>query len=264
MSEHKRIHDENPPVKPPKELYCNCGLVFQTQRALDWHVEEIHERVPKQCIYCSEVFVHSTSLTRHIRLRHENSFMPDNKKASLSAKCPICSQMFYKTSINKHIRIKHQGLKPYVCEICKMGFITKNNLDNHQYQHKGLQSMPFKCQLCWKAYDIQSQLDAHMRSHKGLNPFVCNECGLQFTNKSNQQRHVAEHSGIRSFKCPDCGKGFSRSYYLTDHMKTHSREKSYSCAICGKTAATRSNYNSHLRTHKTMLSELSIVDLSSL
>ena len=251
LSEHKRIHDENRPVKPPKELYCNCGQVFQTQRALDWHVEEIHERVPKKCNFCGEVFVHSTSLTRHIRLRHENSFMPDNKKASLSAKCPICSQMFYKTSINKHIRIKHQGLKPYVCEICKMGFVTKNNLDNHQYQHKGLRSRPFKCQLCRKAYVRQSQLDAHMRSHKGLKPFVCNECGLQFTNKSNWQRHVAEHSGIRNFKCPDCGKRFSRSYYLTDHMKTHSGEKPYSCAICGKTAATRSNYNSHLRTHIT-------------
>ena len=251
LSEHKRIHDENRPVKPPKELYCHCGKVFKTTRALDWHVEEVHERVPKKCNFCGEVFVHSTSLTRHIRLKHENNFVPDNKKSSLSAKCPICLQMFYKTSINKHIRIKHQGLKPYTCDICKMGFVTKNNLENHQYQHKGLRSRPFKCQMCRKAYVRQSQLDAHIRSHKGLKPFVCNECGLQFTNKSNWQRHVSEHSGVRNFKCPDCGKRFSRSYYLTDHMKTHSGEKPYSCAICGKTAATRSNYNSHLRTHIT-------------
>ena len=70
--------------------------------------------------HCGEVFVHSTSLTRHIRRKHQNDFVPDNKKASLSAKCPICNQTFYKTSINKHIRIKHEGQKPYVCEICKM------------------------------------------------------------------------------------------------------------------------------------------------
>ena len=113
--------------------------------------------------HCGEVFVHSTSLTRHIRRKHQNDFVPDNKKASLSAKCPICNQTFYKTSINKHIRIKHEGQKPYVCEICKMGFVTKNNLENHQWQHKGIRSRPFKCQLCRKAYLRASQLEAHMR-----------------------------------------------------------------------------------------------------
>jgi hypothetical protein len=30
--------------------------------------------------------------------------MPEGKKTSLYANCPICSQVFYKTSINKHIR----------------------------------------------------------------------------------------------------------------------------------------------------------------
>ena len=114
--------------------------MFKTNRELDWHVEEVHERVPKKCNHCGEVFVHSTSLTRHIRRRHQKDYMPDDKKASLSAKCPICIQTFYKTSINKHIRIKHEGQKPYTCEICKMGFVTKNNLENHQWQHKSIRS----------------------------------------------------------------------------------------------------------------------------
>ena len=251
LSEHKRIHDENRPVKPTKELFCHCGQMFKTKRELDWHVEEVHERVPKKCTHCGEVFVHSTSLTRHIRRRHQKDYMPDDKKASLSAKCPICHQTFYKTSINKHIRIKHEGQKPYQCEICKMGFVTKNNLENHQWQHKHPRARPFKCQLCNKAYLRQSQLEAHMRAHRGVKPFVCNDCGLQFSNKSNWQRHVAEHTGERKFACPHCNKKFSRSYYLTDHLKVHTGIKPYSCQICGKTAATRSNHNSHLRTHIT-------------
>jgi uncharacterized C2H2 Zn-finger protein len=37
LSEHKRIHLEVRPAKPPKELFCHCGKVFQTQRDLDWH-----------------------------------------------------------------------------------------------------------------------------------------------------------------------------------------------------------------------------------
>ena len=88
------------------------------------------------------------SLTRHVRLRHEKNFVPENKKSSLYAPCPICHQMFYKTSINKHIRIKHHNQKAYQCEICKSSFVTKCNLDNHMWQHKGIRSRPFKCQLC--------------------------------------------------------------------------------------------------------------------
>ena len=104
LSEHKKIHEPNREVKPQKELFCHCGKVFKTQRDLDWHKEGEHDREPKKCTYCLEVFVHSSSLTRHIRMKHEGNFMPDGKKTNLYARCPICSQVFYKTSINKHIR----------------------------------------------------------------------------------------------------------------------------------------------------------------
>ncbi len=214
-----RSFQENRPVKPPKELFCHCGKVFKTQRDLDWHKEGEHDRQPKKCTYCGEVFVHGSSLTRHIRLKHESNFLPTDKKKSLYAKCPICAQTFYKTSINKHIRIKHQGQKPYNCDVCSASFVTKCNLLNHQWQHRNARSRPFKCQLCSKAYLRQALLDAHMRSHRGVKPFVCNECGLQFANKSNWQRHVAEHSGARNYECPHCHKRFSRGYYLTDHLK---------------------------------------------
>ena len=91
--------------------------IFTTQRDLDWHKEGEHDTVPKKCKYCGEVFVHGSSLTRHVRLKHEKSFVPSDKKSSLYAPCPICNQTFYKTSINKHIRIKHQ-VKNYDNEIC--------------------------------------------------------------------------------------------------------------------------------------------------
>eukprot|EP00090_Calanus_glacialis_P044895 TRINITY_DN805_c0_g1_i1.p1 TRINITY_DN805_c0_g1~~TRINITY_DN805_c0_g1_i1.p1 ORF type:complete len:1394 (-),score=273.33 TRINITY_DN805_c0_g1_i1:540-4721(-) len=251
LSEHKKIHEPNREVKPQKELFCHCGKVFKTQRDLDWHKEGEHEKEPKKCTYCLEVFVHSSSLTRHIRMKHEGSFMPEGKKTSLYARCPVCSQVFYKTSINKHIRVKHQGQKPYNCDICKKQFVAKCNLVNHMWQHKNQRQRPFKCTLCKKAYLREALLEQHMRSHRGIKPFVCNECGLQFTVKSNWQRHVAEHTGTRNYECPHCHKKFSRSYYLTDHLKVHTGEKPYICGICGKTAATRSNYNSHLRTHIT-------------
>merc|ERR1712025_1077525 len=164
LSEHKKIHEPNREVKPQKELFCHCGKVFKTQRDLDWHKEGEHDKQPKKCTFCLEVFVHSSSLTRHIRQKHEGSFMPEGKKQ----------------------------------------FVAKCNLVNHMWQHKNQRQRPFKCQLCNKAYLREALLEQHMRSHKGIKPFVCNECGLQFTVKSNWQRHVAEHSGNRNYECPHC------------------------------------------------------------
>ncbi|CAB4064728.1 unnamed protein product [Lepeophtheirus salmonis] len=215
--------------KVPKELFCTCGKLFTTQRDLDWHYEAEHENKPKKCKYCGEIFVHNSILTRHIRLKHEENFIPTHRKSSLYAKCPICDQLFYKTSIPKHIRIKHHGQKLFKCDICKRSFTTKHSLVEHQWQHRGVTSRPYKCHICPKAYLRPNLLEAHVNSHKGIKPYVCNECGTKFVTKSNWQRHVQEHSGSRNFECPRCLKKFSRAYYLTDHLKVHTGEKPYSC-----------------------------------
>ena len=51
-------------------------------------------------------------------------------------------------------RVVHQGLKSFVCEICKKGFVAKSNLDNHMWQHKNQRLRPFKCKLCSKAIPV--------------------------------------------------------------------------------------------------------------
>lgn len=67
--------------------------MFKTQRDLDWHREGEHDQLPKKCPFCGDVFVHSSTLTRHVRLRHEGTFLPKDKKASNYANCPICNQV---------------------------------------------------------------------------------------------------------------------------------------------------------------------------
>ena len=67
LSEHRKVHEPVKVERVARELFCHCGLMFATQRELDWHVEGEHERKPKKCNFCGDVFVHSSSLTRHIR-----------------------------------------------------------------------------------------------------------------------------------------------------------------------------------------------------
>ncbi|KAL4090961.1 hypothetical protein QTP88_025713 [Uroleucon formosanum] len=58
----------------PKDFYCHCGEVFHSLKKLAWH-KETHEDKPKQCLWCSERLVHSTSLIRHIRRSHDSSYL---------------------------------------------------------------------------------------------------------------------------------------------------------------------------------------------
>ena len=81
MSEHKRIHDANRPVKPPKELFCHCGKMFTTKRELDWHTEEVHERVPKKCgkLLCGffyEKFPKISRIPKNVPIFFENIQFP--------------------------------------------------------------------------------------------------------------------------------------------------------------------------------------------
>ena len=51
MSEHKRRHlapklkEGEKPDGGGKLLFCSCGKSFKTERALNWHKEETHEKV---------------------------------------------------------------------------------------------------------------------------------------------------------------------------------------------------------------------------
>ncbi len=98
---------------------------------------------------------------------------------------------FLDFSITKHIRIKHHGQKPFKCDVCKLTFVTKCNLINHMWQHKGVRARPFKCQQCNKSYLRQSLLEAHMRSHRG-NQLMDSSCEKQIRNTIISLFHTDE------------------------------------------------------------------------
>ncbi|XP_065226053.1 uncharacterized protein LOC135849508 [Planococcus citri] len=253
--QHKKFLHMNTKRKL-KDFICDCGDIFHSKTKLLWH-REIHDAKPKQCPFCVERFIHTASLTRHVRKWHNENYLSDlvDKKKMKNVVCPVCNITCLHTSLQTHMKI-HQGVKPFSCCECSKTFRTKWNLQLHRWTHMSRSSKPFKCKLCVKAYIHKTDYDAHLRSHSNCRPYSCNVCGRQFIRKYNCIRHMREHKEPRSYECNICQKMFSRSYYLSEHLKTHTGEKPHTCHVCGKTSATKSNHNKHVKMHNNIRESL--------
>ncbi|XP_037975608.2 uncharacterized protein LOC105383886 [Plutella xylostella] len=248
MLQHRDRHHMH---KKPKirDYVCHCGEIYHSRAKLRWH-KETHDGKPKACQYCSDKFIHLSSLTRHVRRTHNAYFMRDDLKKNENVPCPVCKQVYLRSNLKTHMRT-HSGKRPYHCVICNKAFTTQWNLKLHRWTHMSRSAKPFKCSLCKGAFIRQSEYISHMNAHKSVRPYTCNYCGCQFIRKYNCQRHVKEHETAKKYVCkvPDCGKSFHRSYYLSEHMKVHSGARPFSCNICGKTSSNKSNHNKHVKIH---------------
>ncbi|KAI5630924.1 hypothetical protein NE865_16358 [Phthorimaea operculella] len=255
MVQHRDRHHFHKKTKV-RDFVCHCGAIFHSRAKLLWH-KETHDDKPKCCLYCSDKFVHAASLTRHVRRKHNEYYVPPRRPprgdrapqarerhlprlqpgipAVEPAHPPADAQRQAPLPVHHLQQGLHHQVEPQAA-----------SLDAHEPLRQTIQVL-----LCKGAFIRQTEYISHMNAHKSVRPYTCNYCGCQFIRKYNCQRHVREHEMAKKYVCkvPECGKSFHRSYYLSEHMKVHSGARPFSCSICGKTSSNKSNHNKHLKIH---------------
>lgn len=105
-----------------------------------------------------------------------------------------------KPKLMRHVH-SHTGYKPFPCPYpgCDKGFVTKEQLKNHETTHT--KSRKYKCDQCGKAFAVKSALTTHITAvHEEKKTHRCDLCGKAFADSSNLSKHKQTHfrdSGVR-------------------------------------------------------------------
>ncbi|KAI4879294.1 hypothetical protein NFI96_002867 [Prochilodus magdalenae] len=158
-----------------------CGKRFQTQKALQQHME-VHAGVRSYiCSECDRTFPSHTALKRHLR-----SHTGDHPY-----ECEYCGSCFRDESTLKGHKRIHTGEKPYECNGCGKKFSLKHQLETHYRVHTG--EKPFECKLCHQRSRDYSAMIKHLRTHNGASPYQCTICQEYCPSLSAMQKHMKNH-----------------------------------------------------------------------
>ena len=131
------------------------------------------------------------TLTKTITVRKKQ---PDNGWT-----CKLCSKSFaHNSGFKNHMRT-HSNERPYICQLCDIGFKEKYHLKKHNlFIHST--ELPEKCKFCGKRFKDSTAVRAHERIHSDARPFGCRRCGKSFKTSECLWHH--EH---RSKSCGQLG-----------------------------------------------------------
>ena len=155
-----------------------CFLCFESAEALDNHIKSDH--AGKDCIY--------------------RCLWQDCSKHDNASKTTGPMNFGNKPKLMRHVH-SHTGYKPFPCPYpgCDRGFVTKEQLKNHETTHT--KSRKYKCDQCGRAFAVKSALTTHITAvHEEKKIHRCDICGKAFADSSNLSKHKQTHfreSGVR-------------------------------------------------------------------
>uniref|UniRef100_A0A0R3T1X1 Protein krueppel n=1 Tax=Rodentolepis nana TaxID=102285 RepID=A0A0R3T1X1_RODNA len=134
-------------------------------------------------------------------------------------------------SIAKMSKETTNNEKRFSCDVCKIKFRYRYQLDVHKSRHSGVK--PFECESCGKQFYTQSELNSHKLVHTDERPHECRICGTKFKRQSNLFQHMRTHT-------------FKHTHHLTRHLRFLSEERPFGCENANKHSK-KYNLTIHMR-----------------
>lgn len=225
------------------------------------------------CPYCSEIFVSTTKLKRHLSCSTTSKKSPTTKKHKMTTRkkvdsekeedeptpsgtdgnrkysCRICDKKYsYLHYLKQHEKRHSDNTLTHTCEYCGHEFKLRQNLRAHLRTHTG--EKPYQCKLCGKAFNQPYYMTIHMRIHQKEKPYECTLCQMKFVTSSHLGRHIKGHNNIKPHKCKLCDRAFTLPGHLKDHERSqHTGERPFPCDVCGNQFARRKLLRQHKQLH---------------
>ncbi len=187
---------------PPKHAYADMGGPrMPGDVEIDSHTDKTASSGSNyQCLVCSKEFLSEKYLTMHMALHKVDntmaSLMSQNKDPDSEEiipivpvtmagpngsfwTCKICNKSFAQNSNYKnHIRT-HSDERPFVCDICSIGFKERYHLKKHMlFKHSN--ELKEECRVCGKKFKDSTAVRAHERIHSDIRPYSCRRCSKSF------------------------------------------------------------------------------------
>ncbi|XP_065056192.1 uncharacterized protein LOC135684528 isoform X1 [Rhopilema esculentum] len=201
-----------------------CGRSFKYPSDLKKHLQ-IHTDMKKfQCDECCRCFRRLHQLNVHKRIH----------SGEKPYSCNRCGAQFrHDSTLTMHIRTRHDHLKPFSCEGCGKNFGRMSHLRKHQRNVCG-KGTPrynlFSCKFCDEEFNRKSDLRQHFLNceKKPEKPdkdvlaptiYSCDHCGKEFSRNYDFKRHQLSHTDEKPYPCSHCAKNFKEKSSLYKHVK---------------------------------------------
>lgn len=198
------------------------------------------EKLPVECGICPDV-MHKSKLSKH----QKTHLVPGTNRYA----CIYCTETYRDCKyLAGHAR-RHMGIRPYVCEPCKLYFSTKQDLRVHN-QRRHLEKEHI-CEMCGKTFAQNTQLKRHREAtHEKKRRFQCQYCQKAYYKNFSLQEHIRNvHMGKRRMlKCPFCGMQCRDAHKMARHRKEmHLNQDTYVCHLCQEEFTDINYFDAHKR-----------------
>lgn len=238
LVQHQLVHMD---IKPFACSEPNCSKTYTNKSHLDRHVKSVHKEVETDFLYscpkCMKKYANRQNLKRHIKISH----IENNKPFS----CDMCRVNFKKKhQLQAHMYV-HNGIKSFRCPHCDKEFVTLHDKKKHMRNHK-----TYSCEYCDIKFNRWTELTSHKR-YEHQAEYICHDCGKLYRERSHIIRHLKKHAPSRRFSCPyeSCNTKYSRNSNLQQHIKTKHEGLTFDCLTCGAKLSTKSTLKEHMERH---------------